>query len=415
MMLQSLRGDRFALQGVYSRGVQIVGLLETRGIGFRSVFVPSFNEGHFPKTRENDILLPADIRDLFDLPTLLDREELEFYYLKRVVDRAPDVSFIALRDNRGETDVVSRYAHLFSRLEPGDGLRPRHTLPVWAPHHKQRRRDADRAAVETETQRFSRLDIARLKGCETQYYIASRLGIHEYEELGRGIEPALVGQRVHLIFNNLYRDMDYERLDPARLSQELDVLIDSHFEEGLFFSREEDLLKRVLRDKLHMSLRHDVSRFQSGYRVCPDYIEKTLEADLQGGRYTIWGRIDRVDTSPDGSFVLIDYKTGQIPRGKDHFEESEFSEVQLGFYGLLLKHAVPDAAIESLCYFDVSGDGSVKSVVGGKQMPGYLAGFETHLVEFLDRFNAKSELSLAADLATCTYCPFDVICRIGET
>jgi len=53
-------------------------------------------------------------------------------------------------------------------------------------------------------------------------------------------------------------------------------------------------------------------------------------------------------------------------------------------------------------------------VVEGEQVPDYLAGFENHLVEFLNRFNAQAELSLAADLETCTYCPYDAICRINE-
>jgi RecB family exonuclease len=160
------------------------------------------------------------------------------------------------------------------------------------------------------------------------------------------------------------------------------------------------------------SLRQDIMRFQEGYRVCPDFIEKTLNADISVGRYRIWGRIDRVDQSPAGSYVLIDYKTGTLPEDRAHFEEAGFSEVQLGFYGLLLKHTQPEASIESLCYFDLSGENRLKPVVQGEEVEAYLTGFEAHLIEFLDRFNAKTSLSLAEDLGTCTFCPYDTICRI---
>ena len=60
------------------------------------------------------------------------------------------------------------------------------------------------------------------------------------------------------------------------------------------------------------------------------------------------------------------------------------------------------------------GDGKLKPVVQGDDVASYLTGFEVHLVEFLDRFNAKTELSLAEDLETCTFCPYDAICRIYE-
>jgi RecB family exonuclease len=414
MLLQSLNGERYALQGVYARGVQILGLLESRAIGFETVIVPTFNEGCFPKARENDILLPSDIRGMLDLPTLLDREELGFYYLKRVVDSAQDVSFITLRDSRGEIDVMSRYAYLFG----GSGDATEQTvraLPVWNTSAPAERYSGDNASMSSSSNRFSRMDVVRLKGCETQYYIASKLGIYEYEELQRQIEPSLVGQQVHRVFTDLYRDVNYDKHDTDQLENKLKTLIDKHFREGLFFSREEELVKKMLGEKLLAALRQDLLRFQEGYRVCPDFIEKTLEAELSRGRYSIWGRIDRVDKAPDGSYSLIDYKTGYIPKDRAHFEEEAYGEVQLGFYGLLLKHALPGARIESLSYFDVGGDGRLKSVVHDDEVSDYLEGFETHLVEFLDRFNEKQELSLAADLETCTFCPYDVICRINET
>ncbi len=414
MLLQTVKSDRYALQGIYLRGVQIVGLLESRAIGFKTVIVPSFNEGFFPRKRDNDILLPADIRDLLGLPTLLDREELGFYYLKRAQDQAQDVSFIALSDSMGDIDVMSRYAYLFGITERGSPEQIRCALPVWNTAPVPVQDKADQPSLPSKADRFSRMDIVRLKGCETQYYIASGLGIYEHEELVRRIEPSLVGQQVHRLFTDLYRDLDYENLDPAQLEKNLKALINRYFRQGLFYSHEEDLVKRILSEKLLLSLGQDVIRFQEGYRVCPDFIEKALEAPLPGGRYRIWGRIDRVDRSPAGSYVLIDYKTGVIPKDRAHFEEADYSEVQLGFYGLLLKYAKTDASIESLCYFDVGGDSKLKPVVQGEDVAAYLTGFEAHLVEFLDRFNAQSELSLAEDLETCTFCPYDAICRINE-
>jgi RecB family exonuclease len=258
------------------------------------------------------------------------------------------------------------------------------------------------------------MDVATLKGCEVKYFIERELCLYEPEMLVHEIEPSLIGLKVHRIFTDLYREVNFDHLDASMLEENLNTLLEKHFRERFFYSREEDLVKKVLGEKLLASLRHDVERFGEGYRVCPEFIERALSADVSGGRYTITGRIDRVDRSPTGAYVLIDYKTGSIPVIAGHFEETGFSEVQLGFYGLLLRHTEPEAAIESLCYFDLSGDNRMKPIVEGEAVYAYLDGFEAHLIDFLDEVNGKSRLSLTASLDTCTYCPYYNICRIYE-
>ncbi len=414
VLLQHVKPERYALPGVYMRGVQILGLLESRAMGFSKVIVPSFNEGFFPVKRENDILLPAEVRDYLGLPSLLDREEMGFYYLKRVVDLSQDTCFITLTDQSGDVDVMSRYANLFGKSGKGVEKRMRCTLPARGGDASIQRLSIGQPSLTSAVQSFSRMDIASLKGCEVQYFIARNLGLYEPEMLVREIEPSIIGLQVHRIFNDLYREVDFDHLDASMLEENLDVLLDKHFREGLFYSREEDLVKRILGEKLLASLRHDVERFREGYRVCPEFIERSLSAEVSGGRYTITGRIDRVDRSPAGAYVLIDYKTGSIPAKAMHFEEAGFSEVQLGFYGLLLRHTEPGAAIESLCYFDLSGDNRMRPIVEGEAVYAYLDGFEAHLIDFLDALNGKSGLSLAASLDTCAYCSYYNICRIYE-
>jgi hypothetical protein len=241
------------------------------------------------------------------------------------------------------------------------------------------------------------------------------LGIREPDELAREIEPYITGLQVHRLFGDLYRDVDMSNPEPSLLEKRLTTLLHRYFADGLFYSREEDFVKRILNEKLLVSLHRDIMRFREGYRIRQDFIEKNLQAEIGGGRYKIGGRIDRVDQSPTGSYVLIDYKTGAIPSARLHFEETGYGEVQLGIYGLLLRYEQPDASIESLCYFDLGGECTLKPVVQGDEVEAYLNSFESHLIEFLDRFSVAPELALAENRETCALCPYDVICRILET
>jgi RecB family exonuclease len=263
---------------------------------------------------------------------------------------------------------------------------------------------------------FSRLDVDRLKACETKYFIARMLGLDEPRELTRDVDAALVGMGVHRLLTDLYRDMntDGTDLDLRLLEERLKALLDTQFREGLFYSREEDVMKRLVREHLLRSLRYDVRRFEEGYRICPEYMESPLTAELAGGRYELSGRIDRVDRSPAGGYLLIDYKTGSIPSRKKHLEAADFREVQLGFYGVLLRHTEPRAPIEALCYFDLSDTHRLKRIVEGDEVYPYLDGFEQHLVAFLDRFNSSEQLSLTQDSDNCRRCCFHTVCRIYE-
>jgi ATP-dependent helicase/nuclease subunit B len=310
--------------------------------------------------------------------------------------------------------VTSRYAHHYGATGDGNGVSLRYTLPVGRVGVSPPIRSPDQPVLSRPVQDLSRLDVDRLKACETMYIIARVLGVGIPETLDRDISPALVGQIVHRILTELYRKPGLIEQKEDDLKAELARLIEKHLPEGFFHSREESLLTAILKENLNRALHSDVRRFEQGYRVCPAFMERDLEARLAGGKYRIRGRIDRVDRTPGGGFLLIDYKTGRVPNLVSHHAEGGFGEVQLGFYGLLLRHEKPDASIEGLCYFDLSQSHELVYVVQGNEVGGYLSGFEEHLLEFLDRYSENMSLALADDPNTCTTCAYHTICRVYE-
>jgi RecB family exonuclease len=414
VLLQTLRTEDYALQGVYTRGVQVLGLLETRGISFKNLIVPFFNEGFYPLKRENDLLLSREVRDALGLPSFIDREELSFYYLDRLVEASESTVFITGDNKSGEVGVTSRYAYHFGVAEKGEGPHLRYTLPVRGTSVARPSPAPDQPVLSVPVRDVSRLDMDLLKACETKYFIARTLGLQVKNALTRDISPALVGQLVHRILAELYAEPGVAALEEGELAKRLHRLIEKHFPEGLFYSREEDLLTAILKENLVRALREDTRRFERGYRVCGEYMERDLEARLAGGRYRIRGRIDRVDRSPDGGYVLIDYKTGSVPSGVSHREQGGFREVQLGFYGLLLNHEEPGVSIEGLCYFDLGRSHRMVNILKGDEVGPYLSRFEEHVTEFLSRYEDDTVLVLADDPKTCLNCPFDAICRVYE-
>ncbi len=270
--------------------------------------------------------------------------------------------------------------------------------------------------LSASVREFSRLDAQRIKLCETQYYIARVLGIDSEEELRKEIDLSLIGRKIHALFCDLYGDFDFSGGAPQLedLKKRLAELFDDVFKEGCFFTAEETLMRKILLNNIQQSLENDVRRFKEGYRVMTEYAEKEFQATIGDGAYRINGRIDRVDLSPSKKYVIMDYKTGSVPRKSDHLVRSGYRQVQLGFYGLLFKKVHPDKTLEGLGYFDINNTKGYVEVIEEDEIEEYLVDFEVHLIGLFDNFNSRDRLSLAGDIDSCRYCPFYVLCRVYE-
>lgn len=411
--LQHTGGKRYTLQGSSREGVQILGLLETRGVTFRTAIVPTFNEGYFPTSPGPDLVLSSELKKALGLSTIADREKLEFYYLKRFLDSSERAYLIPIRESVGDFDVPSRYSQIM-RLEKGEAVL--YTLPV--PEKEGAvQRETDRTPLlkqRPESDRiYSRFDIHRLKRCEVQYYIARVLKLEGERVLSRKIEMDVAGLIVHGLLRDLYGELDFKKLpSPVAFEKKAREMFLARFRDGLFGTSEEVLARRILLENLSESLLRDYERFRRGTVVCSEWLEKDFTARL--GRYTLSGRIDRIDRSNDGGYTILDYKTGSLPEMKDHLPEGDYMEVQLGFYGLLFKKSFPDCRIEGLGYYDLSRAKDIVQVVDGEEARQYIDDFEHHLLGFLEAFEKKEGLSLAADVKHCRYCPYYTICRIYD-
>ena len=102
-------------QGEPLKGVQIMGILETRTLDFKNVIMLSVNEGILPKGKYINSFIPYELRKYFNLPTYEDRDALF-----RLLQRAKNVSLIynSETDDFGSgersrfiTQLLSEYKH----------------------------------------------------------------------------------------------------------------------------------------------------------------------------------------------------------------------------------------------------------------------------------------------------------------
>ena len=154
-----------------------------------------------------------------------------------------------------------------------------------------------------------------------------------YSYIDRLPEPSTTyqvrGTLVHRALQRLYSESNGCERTPQRAREALD-------EAWLDLEESEEVLGLCLDGPQRQALQSESQRLLERYfdiedpsSVLPVGLELDLRAQL--GSVEIRGIIDRLDRLPDGTFVLVDYKTGRSPR-PDH-ARSRLGGVQ--FYALL--------------------------------------------------------------------------------
>ncbi len=303
--------------------VAIYGLLEARMTRADLVICAGLNEGSWPARPTVDPLLaPQVLRALgvpgadfriglaaHDLAGALGAPEVLLSRSERDAEGPALASRFLLRVKALLGDLLEIYEEkdlpaLAGALDDAD-LVERYPQPKPLPTAEQRR------------ERISVTALDRLRSDPYQFYASSILRLKEIELLDAEPTPAWQGQLAH------------------------DILEHWHGNGGS--------LNEIAREKLREMDHHPLSRALWEPRLLKglEWVEQELERDpnrtpvlweewgeIEHRGVTIFGRIDRLDRLDDGTFAVVDYKTGKLPTGKQ--VEKGYS-LQLGTLGLLVE------------------------------------------------------------------------------
>ena len=72
--------------------VTVMGVLETRSVNLDAVIIIDLDDKNVPKRSDKDMFLNTKIREIADLPTMSDRENLQKHYYKMLMSRSKEVA-----------------------------------------------------------------------------------------------------------------------------------------------------------------------------------------------------------------------------------------------------------------------------------------------------------------------------------
>src|SRR5690606_14112789 len=101
---QLVQTHKIPFTGEPLKGLQVMGVLETRNLDFKNVFVLSLNEGSFPSFGNKSSYIPFSIRRAYGLPTAEHQDAMYAYLFYRVLQRAENVHLFY----NTETDILGQ-------------------------------------------------------------------------------------------------------------------------------------------------------------------------------------------------------------------------------------------------------------------------------------------------------------------
>lgn len=359
-------------QGSPFQGIQLMGMLETRVLDFENIIMASVNEGALPSGKNDNSYIPFDLKIAFNLPTYKDKDAIYAYHFFRLIQRAKNIHLLYNNDTSGvdkaEQSRFLRQLEIFPQ--------PKHhfqhhvvSAPTKASLHTLKEIPKTPEILEKLKALFaygiSPSALTTYIRNPLDFYKRYLLKINEVEEIEDEVSYRVYGNILHDTLQHLY-----ENFKGKMLTKEDIKLFLKQYESELLrqFSLHynQDAIKKGKNLIAFEIAKQQCERFlQQELKLVEDKqlqiisIEETrkMQIAIENIDFPIFlkGKADRVDLL-DGTFRIIDYKTGKVEAGDvlvendwNHFtEDYKFSKAfQVLFYGLLFKDEAKQYPMES--------------------------------------------------------------------
>jgi hypothetical protein len=327
-----ISNSRIPFQGEPLRGLQIMGILESRLLDFKNIIFLSMNEGVMPRAHSAFSFIPANLRYAFGMPGREDHDAIYAYYFYRLIQRAENISILYNSKTDGiNSGEKSRYLYqiqYLSKFKPViktvsfhiSGTEPQ---PIIIEKTKESLSKL-REYTGNGTKSFSPTAINTWIDCRLKFYLTYIAGLREEDEVSEEIDAPVLGNLLHETMQLIYRDFKGKVVDQKTIAG----LADESFIDNC--------LKEAFRSKYFKTKASEPYPTLEGkniivYEVIKSLVKQIIHKDTERVPFTIlelekkftgsihikeldvnmYGIIDRIDLQ-EGEVYIIDYKTGNV-------------------------------------------------------------------------------------------------------
>ena len=338
LLNQLVASETLSFFGEPLKGLQIMGMLETRLLDFDKIIMLSVNEGVLPRGKKENSFIPYDIKREFGLPTHHDHDAVFANHFYRLLHQGKDVDLLYLngQSDFGAATEKSRFIEQIAFELPL--VNP--TIQIEELSHNFSPQLSNLEVVFDKDEKILEVIKERLKkgispsalnkfiACSLDFHYRYVLKLGEAEEVEENLKHSTFGTCVHYVLEMLYEPLVKKNLlaqDIQMMGKKVTPLLTSKF---LEFLNMDDLMsgsnlltfevaKQYIQNFLELEVKNIVGAQTNkiDYRVLSqeEKMSWTLPIAFEGENIEvkISGFADRIQQLGN-QVQLVDYKTGNV-------------------------------------------------------------------------------------------------------
>jgi hypothetical protein len=438
------------------KGIQIMGMLETRTLDFDNLILLSVNEDLIPSSKTSQSFIPFDIRRHFHLPTYQHKNSIYAYHFYRLIQRAKNINILYNTESDelggGEKSRFVKQIQLeLQKYNPAIDIKEEIlvTSPLKTTFHLELTvpktgNVAEMLMRKAETG-FSPTALNNYIQCSFKFYLHDILGLREDKEMEETIDAQVMGLAIHETLEKLYQPYKGLPLEKESIDNMLTVyqaILNEAFKKkfkgsDIAYGRNLLLVRvaSILVKKFLEKEKEVIADLKAeGKKIIVTYLEKFQTGGIKIEKedtiidIKLKGFIDRIDKVGE-AWKIIDYKSGTVNPSTLKFSnwdelrnDPDLSKlVQLYTYALLFRDERNDkkskisAGVVSLRKLN-EGFMQVPSISSADKDESFieavdLEAFTNILKEILEEiYDFNTSFKQTEDINRCENCDFVNIC-----
>jgi ATP-dependent helicase/nuclease subunit B len=444
-------------EGEPLRGIQVMGLLESRGLDFKHILLLGAAEGTLPRVNAPQTFLPDGVRRAFGLPVPEFQDAIFAYTFYRLLHRCENMQLVynaLVSDN--STGEPSRFIQQlafetgipFIYKNPGTLVKPSAPPVISIKKTPDIQRLLGKYLLLEKPASFSPSQVNTYAGCRLQFFFRQIALLRKPDKLSEEVDAATLGSIVHELMEKLYKavlqsqgnsHITKDSIDWMRM--QIPILIEPAFRKVWMNDRVAhpiefigllEVIRQVVEQYVHGFLSIDELYAPFNIESLEVRMQQQFGIEIGGNVKLVWlkGYIDRVDEK-DGVYRMVDYKTGGDKTtfytidalferdGKKQNKaalqtliyswmfQKQFPQHEQFEPALVPLREVNKEAADTKLYMS-----AFKTTVTADNIGELLVNVEANLRQMLEEiFDPEVPFNQTANLKICSYCDYAGICQ----
>ncbi|MEO9502515.1 PD-(D/E)XK nuclease family protein [Nonlabens ulvanivorans] len=322
------------------KGLQVMGLLETRALDYENIIMLSVNEGILPAGKSTASYIPYDMKIKFGLPTYTDKDSVYAYHFYRLLQRCNNANFIY----NSETNSLGggEKSRFLMQLETS-GIK-NHTINHSLYANKITTEKTDTLSINKDNHYFDRLGKIAISGFSPSsitsyiynpidFYKSKILKINDIEEVEEDMAANTMGTMIHKTLESLYLqyiDQVLDRIHFKDIRERLNNAINKAYLDSYNTIHDPQgkniIMYEVARHYVSKMIAYDEELVKNGNILIIRKLEVRYSTTIEInsiGSVKLHGEVDRIDEL-NGQIRIIDYKSGMVGKSNVGVEPDNY-------------------------------------------------------------------------------------------